>query len=254
MRPLMLGACAALIVASAASAGQTTTKDGRFEASVAAAEMSRISIVGEKVTSVRKVTDPEGPQIFVEAEPATGDVFVAFDGDVVGRSFSIFMVTESGKTVQGVLRPAAQDAQTVIVRLSAADAALSQNRSSSLPEEAPSEAQTLASRPAARREGYTDALVALVRLMFNSEAPAGVARTALREPPRTAGPLEMRPIETYAASGLRGSVFVLANRGKEDVALDAGAFMIEGVLASAVSHEVLAPGQAGRLYIVESER
>lgn len=249
MRATLMGALSAalFLAASPALADQVTARDGRFEAQVSSTEMSRIAIQGEKVASIRKINDEAGPQMMVEAEAGTGDVFVAFDGEVVGRSFSAFLVTESGKTIQAILRPANVEAQTVIVRLTGADAAP--------PRPAVQEpAAPPAGAPASRREGYSETLVALIRLMFNGEAPQGVIRTRLIEQPRRAGPFEMRPLETFAASGLKGTVFLVQNVSREDASLDAGAFMIDGVLASAVSHETLPAGQSGRLYIVEADQ
>jgi hypothetical protein len=213
--------------------------------------MSRISIVGEKVVSIRKISDETGPQMLLEAEGGTGDVFVAFDGEVVGRAFSAFMVTESGKTIQAVLRPAMVEAQTVLVRLAGADAGPASGPG---PVKGERTAPAAPQDPAPRRDGFSENLVALVRLMFNGETPDGVMRTQLAEPPRRAGPLQMRPLETYAVPGLKGAVFLITNAGAADTSLDASVFMIDGVLAAALSHETLAPGRSGRLYIVEADR
>jgi hypothetical protein len=111
------GAVLSAVLATGAASAPILAKDGRFEADVSARQMSRIAIQGEKVVSVRNINDPTGPQVMIETDEATGDVFVGFDGDVSGRAFSVFLTTESGKTVQAVLHPMEAEGQSVIVRL-----------------------------------------------------------------------------------------------------------------------------------------
>ena len=92
----------ALVIPAKAFAEVVQVRDSRFEAVVSADEMSRIAITGDKVVSVRSMNEPDGPQMLVEAEEATGDVYVAFDGDVMGRTFTLFLVTQSNQTIQAV--------------------------------------------------------------------------------------------------------------------------------------------------------
>lgn len=246
IRTLLLAGAASLI-AGGALADPILAENGRFEAVVAASQMSRIAIEGEKIASVRKVEDPEGPAFMVEPEPATGDVYVAFDGEVVGRSFTAFLVTESGKTVQALLRPMPGEGRTVLVRLAGSSA----NPSSS---QSPPGAGASEGPRAERPPAYTEAIAALMRLMFNGEAPAGVERRAVTGRPRKAGPFELVEREAWSVMNLRGRVVDVANLTDEDQALGAEALLIAGVLAVGLTHDTLAPGEAGRLFIVEEAR
>lgn len=251
-RSLLAAACALSLAAAAwvpAQAQTVKAQDGRFEAEVSATQMSRIAIHGEKVVSVRQVEDPEGPKMMIEAEETTGDVFVAFDGDVIGRSFSVFLVTESGKTVQALLRPMAGEGATVLVRLEGSSSAPTQTASGGTAAPAAGPAQRTD-----RRASYPETLTAFIRLMFNGEAPEGVSRRAVSDEARQAGPFKIGVSEIYEVSGLRGQVLVVTNTDKAPQTLAADAFVVAGVLAAAASHPTLRPGEAGRVYLVEEVR
>lgn len=243
IRAWLLGGCASF-AAVCAYAQPIVAENGRFEAAVAATQMSRLSIEGEKIASVRKVEDPGGPAFMVEPEPATGDVYVAFDGDVVGRSFSAFLVTESGKTVQALLRPTAGEGRTVLVRLAGSPAAPSAPAS-------PPKAGGAEGPRAERSPAYTEAIAALMRLMFNGEAPAGVDRQVVRQAVRRAGPFELADAEAWRVMNLRGRVIVVTNVSEAAQSLSADALLVPGVLAVGVTHDQIEPRERTRLFLVE---
>lgn len=247
MTRTLLLACGAMLLASAARAQVITAEEGRFEAPVAATQMSRLSIEGEKIAAVRKVEDPEGPNFIVEPEPATGDVYVAFDGDVVGRSFTAFLVTESGKTVQALLRPIPGEGKTVVVRLAGASAP-------AVAPPSPSDDGGVEGPRAERSPSYTDAITALIRLMFSGDAPAGVERAATRAKPTRAGPLELWEAETWSVLDLRGRVITVGNLSAQARDISRASLLVPGVLAVAATHETLRPGERGRIFLVEARR
>jgi hypothetical protein len=249
--PALLCTLALATGAGAALAETVTVKDGRFDAEVSAKQMSMISLVGEKVTSIRKMDDPKGPQILMEADGNTGGVFVGFDGDVLGRSFSAFLVTESGKTVEAVLTPRDIAAETVTVRLPATDA-IDHPAADATGEASSAPPPVVASAP--RHESYSELLTALIRLMFNDDAPSGVIRRTTSEPVRRAGPFDMQAIATFQVAGLKGTVLSLKNTSSAGQPVSAKTFLVSGVLAASVSHETIDPGQFGRVYIVEEDR
>lgn len=247
IRTLLLASAMGLACSTTAVAQPVTTEDGRFEAVVSATQMSRLSIEGEKISSVRKVEDPDGPSLMVEPEPATGDVFIAFDGEVVGRNFTAFLVTESGKTVQASLRPTPGEGRTVLVRLAGGSA------TASAPSGVPHPGRAEGPR-AERSPPYTETITALMRLMFNGEAPAGIERVSVRGSRRRAGPFEIVETETWSVMNLRGRVLAVSNRSQADQSIDIDALLVPGVLAVGVSHGQLAPGDQIRVLLVEEAR
>jgi len=250
MRPLLAAAAASLVVSGAALAEPVTVHDGQFEADVSARNITRIAIAGEKVATVRKIDDAQGPKMSVDLDASTGEVFVNFDGEVVGRSFTAFLTTQSGRTVEAILSPRDKDGQTILVRLDHEPTAPATNPGEgtdpSQSGAAPAEAR------ADRREGYPEILTALIRLMFNQAAAPGVDRLAVNEAPRAAGAFRLQVIATYAVGDLKGTVLSLRNTSPVGQALNARTFLAPGVLAAAVSHETVGPGQYARAYIVEA--
>ena len=213
-------------------------KDGRFEAQVSADQMSRITILSDKIVSVRTINDPAVPQMLIEAEETTGDVYVAFDGDPEGRTYTAFLVTATGRTVQATLQAAPLDGQTVKV---------------SLPEASTGPAGSLAQR-SDRRSGYTETVSALIRLMFNSQGADGVERTQSAQPPTRVGPYELAVVETYQVAGLKGQVLSIKNASDQSVPVLAESFLIAGVWAVASDRDELMPGASGRVFLVEEGR
>jgi hypothetical protein len=251
MRGLLRGAAAAALLAGPALAGPILAKDGRFDAEVSARQMSRIEIVGEKIAAVRKLDEPKGPQIAVEADEKSGDVFVAFEGEVEAtRSFTVFLTTESGKVVQGVLHPVAADGQTVFVRLEGSPAAAPPAQA------ARTDAASAAAAPAPRAEGrfaYQETLTQFIRVMFNDQEVDGVSRRPIAGGAMRAGPFGIRQVAAWDApgAGFHGRVLYLANLDKAAQPVRLDAFLVEHVVACAADHDQLRPGEAGRVFLVE---
>jgi type-F conjugative transfer system secretin TraK len=239
MKRALLGAVAALalVAASPAAADPVQVRDGKFDAVVSADQMSRISIQGDRIASVRSIGEPDGPQMLVEAEETTGDVYVAFDGDVLGRTFTLFLVTASGRTVQATLSPQAVEGQTVLVSMGAAAAGpgISVERSE-------------------RRGDYTETVTALIRVMFRNEAPEGVSCSAQGPGGTRVGPFELRIAQTCHAVGLRGQVIDIENKSDAAVPVMVDSFLVAGVLAAAADRDELQPGGRGRVFVVEEVR
>jgi len=221
-------------VATPALAETVSVRDGRFEADVSARQMSRISIVGERIASIRKLDEPAGPQMLVETDEKSGDAFVAFDGDVAGRTFSAFLTTESGRVVQALLRPAPGEAQTIVVKLETVSA-----------DRAPPGGLSPGRGP------YPQTLVQFVRLMFNDREVEGATRRVLAGSAVRAGPFSVRDVLVWDVEGLRGHVLYLTNVGRADEPVRLEAFLVARVYAVGASHERLRPGEQGRVFIVE---
>ncbi|MDQ7814112.1 type-F conjugative transfer system secretin TraK [Brevundimonas sp.] len=227
----------AMLCAGPVLADPVEVRDGKFDAVVSADQMSRLSISGDKIVSVRSINEPDGPQMLVEADETTGDVYVAFDGDVLGRTFSLFLVTQSGRTVQAVLQPSAVDGQTVLINLGGTPAqpGASVERSE-------------------RRVEYLETVTALVRVMFRGETPEGVSCGRGNDGSTRVGPFELRISQTCQALGLRGQVIDLENKSEAAVPVVVDSFLVAGVVAAAADRSELLPGGRGRVFVVEEIR
>lgn len=256
MKALAFGAVAAAVLSTAASAGVVVAKDGRFEADVSARQMSRISILGEKIAAVRKLDEPGGPQLMVDTDDKSGDAFIAFDGEVAGRAFTAFLTTESGKVVQAVLRPLPGEGQSILVRLEGVAAPSAGPPPGGLRSDAAFSAVS-AGPPAANAGGgspYQERLVQFIRLMFNDQDAEGVTRRVTTQAALRAGPFNVRQTTAWDTAGLHGRVLYITNLGKAEEPVRLEAFLVERVFAAATSHERLRPGEQGRVFIVEEPR
>jgi hypothetical protein len=236
-RIFAIAAMSALLCAAPAMADPVEVRDSKFDAVVSADQMSRLSIPGDKIVSVRSINEPDGPQMLVEADETTGDVYVAFDGDVLGRTFSLFLVTQSGRTVQAVLQPSAVDGQTVLINLGGT----------------PSQAGASVER-SERRVDYLETVTALVRVMFRGESPEGVACGRGNAGTTRVGPFELRISQTCQALGFRGQVIDLENKSDAAVPVVVDSFLVAGVVAAAADRSELLPGGRGRVFVVEELR
>jgi len=251
MRRVLLLPLLTLGLAFPAAALPVSTKDGRFSAEVSASELNRLTIPGERIVKIRLMGEAQGAPLLVEADDQTGDAFIGFQGEVSGRVFSAYFITESGRTVQGVFSPHDGPAQTIVLTLPANDRAA---QPASVPDDGAAAPAPAAGEGRGRQEAYPEVLTALVRVMFNGAAPEGVQRVRVNGQPRRAGPFELVPLEIYSVDGLKGTVLSLKNLSKVGQPLTARPFLREGVLAAAVSHEQVEPGRYARVYLVEAAR
>jgi hypothetical protein len=90
--------------------------------------------------------------------------------------------------------------------------------------------------------------------MFNDLQAPGIERRVVRDVSRQAGPFQMREIYTYRVAVLKGTVIELRNTSLIGQPLNSKSFLVPGLLAAAVSHEMVQPQQAGRVYLVEAAR
>ena len=241
--PLALVSLASLTLALPVLADSVQVKDGAFTARVSAKSESRITILGEKVAKIHLLNDNSGPKAIAEADQSTGDVYVAFDGDAAGKSFSLFLTTTSNHTYQADLQVQNIAAQTVVVHPDPSVRTVTPDS----PENAPPELSNLD-----HREDYSEVLTAFVRVMFDDISPEGGFRTQVNDHPKRAGDFEVQQIYAYQVPGLKGTVLSVRNVSKEPQHLSAHTFSLPGVLASAVSHELVQPGDLARVYIVEA--
>jgi len=253
MNRLFLGLAVTAAMAGHAVAGPVFAKDGRFEADVSARQMSRISVVGERIASIRKIDEPGGPQMLVETDEKSGDLFVAFDGDVAGRAFNAFITTENGRVVQAILHPVSGEGQTILVRLDASAAA---GPAPGVPRAGPGAAATTGPDAPGRTErpGYAEALIQFVRLMYADQEVDGTTRRATGAAAVRAGPFTVREVTRWEGQGLLGRVLYVTNVDKIEAPVRLEAFLVERVFAVAASHERLRPGEQARVFIVEEAR
>ena len=222
---------AALTAAQEVSAEVVKAKAGIASVDLSATQMSRIVVQGEKIVSVKSLDDPSGPQLLVQNDASSGDVYVGFDGETAGRTFSAFLTTEEGDTVQLLLHPGDGPARTVEIAL---------------------ESRMMAQvGPALRSAGYSETVAAFLKLMFNGQVAEGVSYEPGQDNGRTADRLLIRTLGYYHTAGLRGIVLLVTNKDSIPRPLNPEQFLVAHVVAAGISNELLQPGESARVYIAE---
>lgn len=229
--PFLVSAC----IGTLARADTLQVKGGTVSVDVAAQQMSRLLVRGEKITAVRSLDDPSGPQVLVQNDATTGDVFVGFDGDTAGRTFSLFVTTDAGETVQVLLHPGEGAAKTIEL----------------VPE---LKATTQTGAVSLKTNGYTETVTALMKLMFNSQVTDGVTYTAVDDKGERTAHLNLRTVGYYRAAGIRGIVLYVTNTDTVPQELKAEQFLVKHVIAAGVSNELLKPGDSAQVYIAEESQ
>ena len=222
---------AALTAAQEVSAEVVKAKAGIASVDLSATQMSRIVVQGGKIVSVKSLDDPSGPQLLVQNDASSGDVYVGFDGETAGRTFSAFLTTEEGDTVQLLLHPGDGPARTVEIAL---------------------ESRMMAQvSPALRSPGYSETVAAFLKLMFNGQVAEGVSYEPRQDNGRTADRLLIRTLGYYHTAGLRGIVLLVTNKDSIPQTLNPEQFLVSHVVAAGISNELLQPGESARVYIAE---
>jgi conjugal transfer pilus assembly protein TraK len=222
----------ATCTAFGAHADPLKVKSGSVDVDLSATQMSRVIVKGEKITAVRALDDPTGPQVLTQNDPATGDLFVGFDGDTAGRTFSVFVTTDQGETVQLLLHPGDGAARTIEI----------------VPEGKVVERATAAGL---RSNGYAETVTAFMKLMFNNQVTDGVSYSAADDKGQVSDRLNVRTVGYFKAAGLRGIVLFITNRDSVPRTVKAEQFLVAHVIAAGVSNELLGPGASTYVYIEE---
>lgn len=235
-KPLFLGCLCLLALSHAAFAEPVKVRSNQATLQVSASQMSRVHVLGERITSVRTLQGSDGVELLLERDESTGDVYIGFDGETSGQTFSAFLTTESGRTVQLILHPIDDVAKTFELKL---------------------EGTLSASAPGAiqlKRNAYPETMAAFVKLLFDAERPDGVVCRQGRQAATQTTNFKVWTIERCDAEGISGTVLHFRNTSTVPQPLSADGFLVRQVLAVGITDELLSPGEEARVYIVEEAK
>jgi conjugal transfer pilus assembly protein TraK len=196
-------------------------------------QMSRLFVRGQKIASVRSLDEPTGPQVLVQHDATTGEVFIGFDDDPIDGHFSLFVTTDAGQTFEVRLHP-----------LDGAD-----NRIELVSDDGPS---LISQQTQGAGSGYSETITAFMKLMFNGQVTQGVSFTPVKDQGEVSAHLLIKTIGYYQAEGLRGIVLNLTNQSLAPTVLQSDPFLVKHVLAVGISRETLGPKESAYVYVVET--
>lgn len=238
MRPLLISACAALLLTPLASAGQLIeARDGNvINGHVSSSGVTRISFIEDQAASVQLAQGGDGPGFSIAHEPNTGDLYLTlsrdpYRGEAPGAA-SFFVTTQQGFTYQVEL--AARDIPSTQIEI----------RNPQL--------QTQKLAASVENDPLADQIVSLTRAMWTGALLDGyqVKQPLKRE--RAAGTLRLTPIAEYEGPGLTGRVLQIRNPSPGIIELSEDVFMAPGVVSVTMKGpRFLDPGAHSLVLIVD---
>ncbi|MFW6027541.1 MAG: type-F conjugative transfer system secretin TraK [bacterium] len=204
------------------------------EGFVSSIEVSRISLVGDRVASVQKIKSADYREDFTVAHDAiTGDIYVTLSPAYLSKFVNFFVTSKQGYTYKFMLQVKATPGTQIFVRnpLIASD-----------------KAQDWETGTPLRRTA-----IRLIRAMWNAETVPGYAVTYERSKPRRSDRLKTTRVAAYDGARLTGHVFELENRMDEPLDLKEDAFAFDGAVALSLRKRRAAPDETVLLYVVTAK-
>ncbi|WP_179187247.1 type-F conjugative transfer system secretin TraK [Sphingomonas sp. TZW2008] len=230
---MVLAGAGLFLIASPAFADQykVAADNARVDCTVAKNELTRISLVGDQIAAVTKVsTGGQFNDFSVVNEPIRGDVYVAIPETYAPKTISFFATSKKGYVYKFACSIAPIEAQQVFVTN-----------------------PQMATAKAAEWENQTPVQDTAVRLIKAMATQGSVDGYEIRQPassPAKVGDLSVRLIAEYRGASLKGKVLRIENRGTKPVVLREGDLAPQGTLAVTIGQPDLAPGQATAAYLV----
>ena len=228
-----LMAAAAVLTARPALADQykMAADNARVDCTVSRHELTRISLIGDQIAAVSKVSSG-GPynDFSVVNEPIRGDIYVAVPDSYAPKSISFFATSKKGYVYKFACLLDTVEAQQIFVTNPG-----------------------LATAKAAEWEGQTSLQDTALRLIQAMASEGSVDGYEIRQPSNATakvGDLQIRLIADYRGAALEGKILRIENKSGAPVLLKEADLAPKGTLAVTISQPSLAPGQATSAYLV----
>lgn len=233
-RLLLVAATMGLVLCGPAFAESVTVRNEEAAFSISSTQMTRVTVRGDKIVSVKAMEGGEGPQLLVQHDQETGDVFLGVDGGEAGASFAAYLTTASG--------------QTILAKISVDDG---QARNIALLTETKKPVQQKSGATVV--PGYQETIVAFMKVMFRGETVDGISCDNLALAATKTPNFRLYQVRYCVADGVKGTILQLQNTSKETQEVKPEQFFVKGVLAVGVTNEVVAPGQSTQVLLTEEQ-
>lgn len=205
--------------------------NARVDCTVSRHELTRISLIGDQIAAVSKVS-AGGPynDFSVVNEPIRGDIYVAVPDSYAPKSISFFATSKKGYVYKFACGIDTVEAQQIFVTNPG-----------------------LATQKAAEWEAQTNIQDTALRLIQAMAAQGSVDGYEIRQPSNqtvNVGDLQVRLIADYLGAALEGKILRIENKSAAPVLLREADLAPKGTLAVTISQTNLAPGQATSAYLV----
>lgn len=221
-----------LLASATAHADTANVHNEQVTVSLSSTQMTRFVVRGSKIVSVRAMQPSEGAQMLVQNDADTGEVFIGFDGDAQGQTYSAYFSTDDGSTYLVILKPDDGIARNIEL--------IPEIKKASTPSRVPG-GKAVA--------GYSEAIVAFQKNLYSGESSDTVACKDSVAPGQQTPNYMVYEVRTCRADGVSGFVLQLMNTSNVPQTLTADQFMQKRVLSVGVSQETVNPGESARVYI-----
>ena len=214
-----------------------------LSATISSKEMTRISIEGGRILSVRK----SAGELEMEKDEESGQVFIK---PLVKKEVNLFVTSESGKTYLLLLTPSAINADSVVI----------QERTALIKAEANLLAQAQKNNPIAKKPAYlaqdihSDAYVRSIKQLFLVMASGVEDQSVEVTPAYEEVPLWKEVVfvkeADYSNNSLLGEKYHIVNASAEQMVLEEQEFFRKNVVAVSLRKSVLQMGEGTDVYII----
>ncbi len=202
--------------------------NARITAVVAAGEISRITIEGDRARMVNG-----DPAVDITHDEITGDVYLKAKAPPLTKPLNLFVATEKGFTYQLLLTPKMVPSEQILIRNGNAAAG-------------PAQAMEWESRTP-----FFQSLIAVMKATVGAgPLPAGYRREKRTGFEERMGPLTIKPLHTVTGSALQGAAVEIRNATSDSLVLSEKALFEPGHAAIYLPRRILGPGESVRAYVV----
>ena len=210
--------------------------NARIDCTVAAQELTRVSLVDDQFASVSKTEAGDPRDDFsVVNEPTRGDIYISVPAGFRPKALSFFGTSKKGFVYKFACKVEKTEAQQIFVANHAAQQKVEASAPPADSDEAPDN---------------DEVAVRLIQGMAGQKAVPGFHMTRSALAPVKSGSLSVQLIAEYKGLDLTGRVIRIENLSEKAVDLSEGAIAPAGAVAVNISTTKLAPHAATGAYVV----
>lgn len=205
--------------------------NGTIEGYASSLDITRISLIGDRVASVKKAdADEFGDDFNVAHDTITGDVYLTLPAIYEQTHLNFFITSQKGFTYKVHLAIRDTPSTQIFVQ----NPGVGSERAESWELETP----------------FRQTVVRLIRAMWNGATVEGYEVRQNVDLSQKAGPLTYRITASYDGASLVGRILKIENNADTALALSEGAFFSPGVIAVAATLNELPPRGTALVFVV----
>lgn len=227
----ILCAFAGILTPALADQFRTIGDSGTVEGYASSLDITRISLVGDRIASVKKAdADEFGDDFNVAHDTITGDVYLTLPAIFEQTHLNFFITSQKGFTYKVHLAIRDTPSTQIFVQ----NPGVGSERAESWELETP----------------FRQTVVRLIRAMWNGATVEGYEVRQNVDLSQKAGPLTYRVTASYDGASLVGRILKIENSADTALALSEDAFFSPGVIAVAATLQELPPRGTAFVFVV----